>query len=67
MRDRAEGSGEGTASPGDTGDMMGALTGRAFLSGVDAMAARKERMSTFEMLSNINVLEELLFGQESTR
>jgi len=32
-----EGSGNGAAS-GDTGDMMGALTGRLFLSGVVSMA-----------------------------
>lgn len=32
--------GEGAASPGEMGDMMGALTGRVFLSGVETMADR---------------------------
>lgn len=40
MRCRIGSSGDGVASPGDTGDIMGALTGRVdLLSGVDAMAA----------------------------
>lgn len=31
-------TGDGTASPGKIGDMTGALTGRAVLSGVDTIA-----------------------------
>lgn len=42
-RGRAETTSDGAASPGDTGDMMGALTGREFLSGVDAIAAGERR------------------------
>lgn len=37
----ADATGEGAMSPGEMGDMMGALTGRAFLSGVEAIAVRK--------------------------
>ena len=37
-RGRAEVTGEGAASTGDTGVIMGALTGRVLLSGADAMA-----------------------------
>ena len=36
-----DGSGDGAAS-GDTGDIMGALTGRLFLSGVVAMATERD-------------------------
>lgn len=40
VRCRAGSNGDGVASPGDTGDIMGALTGRVdLLSGVEAMAA----------------------------
>lgn len=41
-------SGDGVASPGDNGDITGALTGRVvLLSGVDAMAGvhREETMA----------------------
>lgn len=34
-------TGEGAMSPGEMGDMMGALTGRVFLSGVETMAVRE--------------------------
>ncbi len=40
----ADATGERAMSPGEMGDMMGALTGRAFLSGVETMAVRERRM-----------------------
>ncbi len=40
----ADATGEGAMSPGEMGDMMGALTGRAFLSRVETMAVRERCM-----------------------
>lgn len=57
-RSRAGSNGEGAASPGDTGDMSGALTGRLdLLSGVDAIAEIKRRHSvTFKKLLMVKML-----------
>lgn len=46
-RGRVGSSGDGVASPGDTGDITGALTGRLdLLSGVDTIARMEETIAS---------------------
>lgn len=53
-------SGDGDASPGDTGDITGALTGRLdLLSGVDAIAEvdREQTMMSIRCLTALGLNE----------